>query len=190
MKYLVLIVIGALLTCPAAADIINGSFETGDFTGWNDQTSGSYAEVVPGGTDGAWHAQVHLFGEYVDLPQGTVFGRGFYALWQEFLVPDDAKYLAFDAWVEGSLYIQVHAHLRGEENYDLIVTASEPTSFIIDVSDVAGDVGPLDFLFYDTDEGTNIGHLDNVHVVVIPEPSCVLLIASGLIGLSVLRRVG
>ena len=181
----VVIAVAALLACPAGADIINGSFETGDFTGWHWQTSLSDALVVSGGTDGAWQAQIQLYGQYVELPSGrSGFGRGYTALWQEVVVPTDAQYLLFDAWVEGYAYGQMHVHEWGEMEPDVFVYAGAPTTYAIDVSTLRGALAPFMFACYDTDVGdNNLVHLDNVRFTDVSEPSSILLMASGMAGL-------
>jgi len=178
-----------LLVCPAWAEIINGSFETGDFTGWGGDAHKGYSEVVPGGTDGYWTARLKLEGTYVDMPGGTIFGPSHVGVAQRFLVPDDAEYLLFDSWVEG--FATLHVSLVDVHQPEIVVSGHAPATYFLDISDRQGQEAVFMTLGRDTDvSDANYAYLDNVRLVLIPEPSCVLLVACGMAGVAALRGVG
>ena len=164
----------AFLACAAWADIINGSFETGDFTGWRTQISLAAVEVAAGGTDGAWHARGELFG----VQAGDIFGPGLIVVWQEVCVPADAQYLLFDAQVAGPAYLNVHVHDAGEHNPDLTVTASGWNRYSVAVWDLQGLVRPVIFMARDYDVGQRFIALDAVHFTNVPEPSTAAMLVS------------
>jgi len=176
----------ALLACPGWSDIINGSFETGDFTGWLDQETRGVAEVVPGGTDGAWMAQMTLQGYYLPPPRDGDFGAALVGVFQDLEVPVDARFLLFDAWVDG--FGVGYAHLPCTGLSETIITATQPTTSAIPVSDVAGQ--DCTFVFYgrDYEVGSNHVYLDNVRFTDIPEPGTLALCATGALAVCALGR--
>ena len=169
----------ALVACPAGADIINGSFETGDFTGWLKQEARGAASVVPGGTDGSWMAEMELHGEYVERPGGTVFAPALVCLFQELTVPGDAQFLVFDAWVEGFSTIRVF--LSVPDSPEVLVSANGPTTYVVPVAGVQEVSTFVNFLARDEDVGTNRAYLDHVRFTDIAEPSSAALLASGVL---------
>jgi len=188
MRYIVTVVVATLLACPAWAGIINGSFETGDFTGWLDQETRGVAEVVPGGTDGAWMAELTLEGYYLPPPNDTQFGAALVGVFQDFQVPLGAQFLLFDAWVDG--FSVGHGHLPCADPAETIITATQPTTFAIPVGEVGGQDCTLFFWGRDYDVGSNHVYLDNVRFTDIPEPASLLLCATGALWLTLrpLRR--
>jgi len=170
--------LGALLACPAWSDIINGSFETSDFTGWSVGAQSWYNEalVVPGGTDGDWHAFIHLWSNgNLHVAQNFDFTAGPYAL-------------AFDAWIEGDAHAvaSVWEHTTAQSVVDFGPT---PTTYVLDLSRYSNQT--LAFAFEvstdrDTDEGA--GHLDNVRIVEIPEPGTLMMLSFGLVTCAVRIR--
>ena len=171
-------VLVALVACPAWADIINGSFETGDFTGWWTQDIKGYAEVVDGGTDGLEVARLVLEGHYILWGEDWVFSSADVWLSQESIqVPSDAQYLLFDAWVEG--YGFAIASLTSD--HKVTVQSYVPVTYAIPVHDIVGTVKTLDFRGMDTEVGQNCVYLDNVRFTDIPEPGTMYLCASALL---------
>ena len=188
MRYIVTVVIAALLACSAWAEIINGSFETGDFTGWLTDEMRGYASVVPGGTEGAWMAHMALEGYYVDAPDGPRFAEGMVGVRQDLGVPLVAQFLVFDAWVEGSAVAYALLRFCGEA--EITVTGPVPTTYVIRVVCAEAEVDEFYFTAWQTDAGDSFVYLDNVRFTDVPEPSCVLLVALGMAGVAALRGVG
>jgi len=181
-------VLVALLACPGWADIINGSFETGDFTGWFVDAHGGYAEVVSGGTDGDWVASLKLEGSYVEIYGEMVFSPSHVFVSQRFIVPDDAQYLLFDSWVGGlgTLHVAI-----GDPNQPaLIVSSCTPATYALPIWSKRGEEIQFAVLGRDTDQGdNNYAYLDNVRIVDVPEPSALLMLGAGLCSLRVLTRL-
>jgi len=168
-----------LLACPAGAGIINGSFETGDLTGWGSEEIGGYIEVVPGGTAGDWFASLKLEGRYVEMPSGTIFGPSYVGVAQRFVVPGDAQYLLFDSWVAG--FGTLHVSLGDIHAPQIIVTSQAPATYALDVSDKQGQEVCFTTLGRDTDVGdNNYAYLDNLRLTDVPEPSSMLMLGAGL----------
>jgi len=168
----------ALLSCPAWADIINGSFETGDFTGWLTDESRGFAEVGPGGTDGSWMARLTLEGYYLPPPRDTQFGDALVGVFQHLEVPLHARFLLFDAWVDG--FGVGYAHLPCADPTEMIITVTQPTTFAIPVSQVSGQDCTFYFVGRDTDVGSNHAYLDNVRFTDVPEPTTAMLVLSSM----------
>jgi len=179
MRHLTLVAaVVALLACPAWADIINGSFETGDFTGWRLQEINGYGEVIEGGTHGLETARLVLEGHYIPWGEDWVFSSADVGLWQESVqVPLDAQYLVFDAWVEG------HGFAIAGLTQDHKVTVQSPvlTTYAIAVHDIVGSVKTIEFRGRDTEVGENYVYLDNVRFTDVPEPGALLMLGSGLL---------
>jgi len=187
MRYIVTVFIAALLACPAVAGIVNGSFETGDFTGWLTDEMRGYASVVPGGTDGSWSAKMTLQGYYVDGPSGAVFGSAMVGVIQEFQVPAGAWCLVFDAWVIGASV--GYASVPNPDEPLLSFTNTNPTTFAVPIGGSQGGVYRFGFWGEDTSPGDNCVYLDNARVVVIPEPGAFGLLLTGLVATLTWRRV-
>jgi hypothetical protein len=180
-------VLVALLACPAWADIINGSFETGDFTGWLiDELQGT-AQVVAGGTEGDWVACLAPEGRDIWNGEEWVFSDGRVHLWQEDIdVPCDARFLLFDAWVQG--YGLGYVSFPGPAQ-EVVVSSIAPVTYAIDVSAIQGTTGSrLAMKARDTDVGDNYVYLDNVRFSDIPEPGSFGLCLSGMLALWTLCR--
>jgi len=170
----------ALLTCVASADIVNGSFETGDFTGWRTDDIGGFCQVVAGGTHGQWMARLTLEGRYLPDDGGYRFAPASTMLYQYPVdIPADAMYLLFDAWVEGDSY----AIASFTEDHLVEVTAAYPTQYAIDLTGIRGLSLELDFLGRDTDVGENYAYLDNVRFTDVPEPGTFGLCLTGILAL-------
>jgi len=169
-------VLVALLVCPARAKIINGSFETGDFTGWRTEALHGWADVVPGGTDGDWVARLNPRGYYIG---GGGFLPDEIVLVQDFVVPAWAAFLLFDAWVEehgiGEVYL---GHFM--PGPDVRVDSSSPKTYAISLEQLQpGSETWISFLAKDTDTGENAVLIDNVRLAEIPEVCTVLMFLSG-----------
>ena len=176
----------ALLACPARADIINGSFETGDFTGWLKQDGFGGAAVTTGGTDGQYEATLVCEGYYSERIPGQ-FVPDLVAIWQTFVVDMSAQWLLFDAWVEGS--VSMEAIIPGTGLPAVTVDRSTPATYVIAVAPMQGESIVLDFRARDWDVGQNVAHVDNVRLVEIPEAGTLALCGMGALWLVVVRRV-
>jgi len=186
MRYIVTVLIAGLLACSAWAEIINGSFETGDFTGWLTDEMRGYASVVPGGTDGGWKAQMALEGYYLDGPGGDDFAEGMVGVRQDLGVPLEAQFLVFDAWVQGSGV--AYALLRFCGQSEITVAGSVPTTYAIRVMPAEAEVDEFYFTAWQTDAGDSFVYLDNVRFSDIPEPATLVLLGCGLGGVIPLIR--
>jgi len=183
-KLLVAVAAGLLATAPAQAVelITNGSFETGDFSGWTQvgDTSFSFVtdELAGGGpTDGVFHAAFGPVNELGGISQtfSTIAGQTYF--------------LSFDL-----------AYLGGTPNSLLLVWGG-------DVILIGNDVIELDYVTFSgfllaTSSSTELAFyfysppsywlLDNVSVdgAVVPEPaSWAMMIAGfGLVGMAARRR--
>ena len=185
-------VLVALLACPAWADIINGSFETGDFTGWViDDWMGS-ASVIDGGTDGIKAARLKPEGRLVSSDDGPVFVHGFVFVGQELVVPADACYILFDAWVEGNVI--GYSDLVDPNLPEVTITSFSPTTYSLNVWSWRGEEVLFGVVARDTALGDNCVYFDNARFTNIPElptHSMLLLsaIAAGLVRLASDRRL-
>ena len=176
----------ALLECPAWADIINGSFETGDFTGWYvDDVFGS-AAVVDGGTDGWKAARLKPEGRNT-LDGDPPFVPGYVFVGQNLTVPHDACYILFDAWVEGDAI--GYSDLVNPDFPEVTITSLLPATYSLDVSSRRGEQVLFGVVARDTAPGDNYVYFDNVRFTDIPEPGTLALCATGALWLLTLRRV-
>ena len=186
MRYIVTVLIAGLLACSAWAEIINGSFETGDFTGWVLQEVKGDAQVVLGGTHGSYMASWSLRGSYVFRDGEWLFSPALVTLAQQVdLSPTDGS-LLFDAWVSGSCTISVYA--TSGDVPDLVITGTAPVTYVIPLAEWEGTGVYAGFVGEDYDEGDNHAYLDNIRIVEIPEPGSLALLGCGLGGVIPLTR--
>ena len=84
---------------PRYGTILNGGFETGDFTGWIVESSGGQGFLINDGTcnpSGPDTALPPYEGEYAALT--APFTEGLFTLWQETVVPPDASWARLKWW--------------------------------------------------------------------------------------------
>jgi hypothetical protein len=158
---------------PASADIlVNGSFETGDFTGW--ATNGGFLAVSTAGFDGLNPSDGTFFAS-----MGTVGGLGTIA--QDFattagntyeltytLASDGGTPNEFATVVNGNiLFDQVNIPQQGMTLYTFDFVATGATS---------------NLTFFEQNDPGFLG-LDAVAVRSVPEPSAIALFGVGAIGL-------
>lgn len=157
----------------ASADVVvNGGFETGDFTGWtfngdlvNNFVAGGF---VHGGNFAAWFGEIGGLGT---LSQTLV------------TTPGQAYDLSFWFAGDGDSPSQLIASVNGNQLLNLVDPAFDPDYVKYTYSFTAtGAATPLVFSFRDDDFFIN---LDDVSVVAaVPEPSPVVLL--GVAGLAAL----
>jgi len=177
-------VLVALLACPGWADIINGSFETGDFTGWHVDEVLGFAQVVPGGTDGVSMGQLTCEGTY-SVNDPDLFVPALVAVWQSVDVQAGDSWLLFDAWVDGNVTLQ--AVIPWGEWVEVTVTCATPSTYALPVWQAQGNSINVDFRARDYDIGTNVAYVDNVRLTGVPEPAGSAMVAVGLSGVLGLR---
>jgi hypothetical protein len=171
----------------SAAPMLNPSFETGDFTGW----AHSWFAVRSGGESNATHGLYYVASD----PNRDA------ALSQSFSLPSDSLQLKFD-----TSYILVNdsytARLFGvgnEANYiDLLAGSNQGLGFFggrywsrytVNVASLAGQDVTVQFL---VDQGTGNPPvlIDNLQLILAPEPMTGLLLAGGAGWVAIRRRRG
>ncbi|HET9114197.1 MAG TPA: PEP-CTERM sorting domain-containing protein [Burkholderiales bacterium] len=161
----------------AQANVINGGFETGDFTGWtlsgntgftgvstNSPQSGAYAAYL-----GAVSTLDYL-SQNVSTVAGTAYTLGYW------LESDGGTPNEFSVSWDGTVLSDLHD--IGSQRY---------THYVFDV--VA--TGASSLLTFGSRDDPGFLHLDSVSVnSVLPEPASLALFGIGLAGLGAMRRNG
>jgi len=179
------VALAGLAVCAHADDFVNGSFETGDFTGWDvtQAASGSFlwdysnpAGFTP--TDGTWVAYFGDVSQQYDTISQTLAtdaGRhytlsfdlsniGATTQWQSFQVKWDGAFLFNGPAPDSNNSVMHHF------SYDVVGTGSDTASF-------AG------YAFW---AGTGLDDVKLTAAAPVPEPASILAISGGL--LAFLRR--
>jgi hypothetical protein len=160
--------------------IVNGGFETGDFTGWSLGGNTGFTTVSGGAHSGNYAAWLGPIGSdgyiltaspFTTTP-GDTYNVDFW-LYSDGLTPNDFTAIYFDG-SPSTLYSHTNIPFQPYTHEHFVVTA-------------LGPIGLLEFQFRD-DPGWL--RLDDVSVTStrVPEPGMLVLLGSGLLGLGLLGR--
>lgn len=173
-----LLAIGLQAGSVHAALLVNGGFETGNFTGWSIDTMANWALVMDANVvEGAFAAELGTLGAPGVLAQSFATTAGQTYLVDFWVANDfpDASNLFEITWND---VVQVlspamnPAMASAYTLYQFLVTADSSSS-------------TLAFTFMNEN---SVYHLDEVQVSPVPEPGALLLFGSGIIGLSAFAR--
>ncbi len=172
---LLALAVSLLLVQTAAADlVVNGGFETGDFTGWTQSGNTDYTSVD---TDSP-----HSGSYAVDL--GPVGSLGF--LSQTIATTAGASYtVGFWLQSDGSTPNEFAAYWGGTTIFDQVNVPSEGYTYY-QFTEVASSTSTLIEFGFQNDPGYL--NLDDISVNQVPIPGALCLLGSGLVGLIGLRK--
>jgi hypothetical protein len=163
----------------ASADLVNGGFETGDFTGWTVDTVNNWAMVLDSGRQhtGTYEAQLGTYGAVGTLSQAFATTNG-----QEYKV---SFWLANDLNDSSNLF-QVLWNGQAQSISPALnpTLASDYTQYMF----TATASGVSSTLAFNFQQDTSIYHLDDVSATPTPIPAAAWLLGSGLMGLVGIRR--
>lgn len=186
------IVAAALLAAATVAQaqvLVNGSFETGDFYGWEVTGSVSPAQTVYGTTDGTYAVGLNcgssnpadgvLTQSFASVPGGhytLALDLGAFGAVSPIVLSAKVLGVAQAPVLDESASVTTYRYNTEWTHAQWDFVANSPTSTL-----VLRDISPTS---WDVD-----GVLDNVSVMVVPEPGAIGLIAAlGLMGLAVWRK--
>ena len=197
MAALFLVISSAGLAC--ALTITNGSFETGDLSGWIPVTSTSSGSVTVETTTQASDGTVY------NPTDGNYFAK---------LVADSALLQMSLDWDAGDVISFSWAFLAMDyapynDFSNFAILTVEPDAFVLTLADVLGvgdygDTGWMDYKYTFKNSGSgniffgvnnyadailsSVLLVDNVSTTATPEPATLLLLGSGMLGMAYLKK--
>lgn len=163
----------------ASAALVNGGFETGDFSGWSVDTTNNWAMVINSGTQyaGNYEAQLGTYGTVGSLSQAFSTTAG-----QEYKV---SFWLANDSKDATNVFQALWNGQVQNLNPVLVPTISSPYTQYQFTTTAANTSSTIAFNFQND---PSVFHLDNVDATPTPIPAAAWLLGSGLMGLAGIRR--
>lgn len=174
------------LAAPArAADFVNGSFETGDFTGW---TAHQRWAVIGGGTDGSFEADTPCSGAPCTDPADTG-GNAKLGQLLSGLTAGSSYTVSFDARSNGTTPNELDLYVDGALKLNLTNFAASYSSYSFDFTALGTTA---DFAVYGRND-PYISEVDNFRLSdagAVPEPAtwALMLGGFGLAGAALRRR--
>jgi len=172
----------------ASAALVNGDFETGDFTGWSVDTVNNWAMVINSGTQHAGNFEAQL-GTYADVntgnpgPAATLTHDAFATTaGQQYTV---SFWLANDSKASTNVF---QALWNGQEQALNPVLNPTLASSYTQYAFTATATDATSTIAFNFQNDPSVFHLDNVDVTPTPIPAAFWLLGSGLMGLAGIRR--
>ena len=176
MKLLRAVLFALTLSAPAAAAplIVNGSFETGDFTGWTQSGNTEYTSVFNQDYDGlspqsgAYYALLGPAGSDGILTQSFIDAPGAALRISFWLASDGGAPSDFSATYDGAALMRLaNAGAFGWTEYTAMVTGT--------------GYDTLSFSFSDDQDYFALDNIGVIQIDPVPEPAGVLLFSLGLL---------